>query len=320
MTSDQIPLDDLQRSIDDALRLLRREGGSALDSAGLLAEPLPSLLAQCETLCAQAPDTAPIRSIHHFACTGGTLISRCLATMPNITLLSEIDPLSRMQTATPQYPFLPTDLIYGARVALRPIDDSQTMELFDAALASLHQILSARGSYLVLRDHAHSQFCSDTAPVDRPTLRELIARSAPVLSVVTVRHPLDSWLSLKNNNWVHFTPGTLEEYSQRYLHFLSLYRGQKKVRYEDFVAAPDRVLEEICNSLDLAFVPGSEDLVQVVSISGDSGRKTGPIAPRPRRAIPDDVANEAAQSAGYAQLCDALGYDPDVAISAAGDE
>jgi hypothetical protein len=35
-------------------------------------EPLPSLLAQCEELCAQIPQPDPIRRIHQFACTGGT--------------------------------------------------------------------------------------------------------------------------------------------------------------------------------------------------------------------------------------------------------
>lgn len=313
MSRDHASLEALQRSIEEALGDLRNASGAGR-AAALPDEPLPSLLAQCEALCAEMPldgfDPAPIRTLHHFACSGGTLICKCLAAMPNVTLLSEIDPLSRMQTVKPQHPFLPTDLLYAARVARHPIDDAVTLEVFGAALTRLHEALSARGGYLVLRDHAHSQFCSDTAPAERPTLREIAARSAPVLSVITLRHPLDSWLSLNSNGWVHFRPHTLEEYARRYMRFLDHYEGQPRIRYEDFVTAPDAVLDQLCGLLELPFVPGSAELIRGIRLSGDSGRNTGRIAPRPRRALPDGLVTEAEKSASYVRLCERLGYDP----------
>ena len=36
-----------------------------------------------------------IRTIHHLACTGGTLISKCLGSMPDVALISEVNPLNR---------------------------------------------------------------------------------------------------------------------------------------------------------------------------------------------------------------------------------
>ena len=38
----------------------------------------------------------PIRVVHHWACSGGTIISRSLAQLPNVVLLSEVHPLAHL--------------------------------------------------------------------------------------------------------------------------------------------------------------------------------------------------------------------------------
>lgn len=300
--------DDLQASLNEALAMLRDYARDQPMTAADLV-PLPSLLAQCEALCAAAPVPQNVRSVHHFACSGGTLISRCLAAMPNVTLLSEIDPLSQMQIRqVNKRMFLPTDLIYGAGVALRPVDSDTTVAMFTAALGELHKALTAQGRYLVLRDHAHSQFCSDTALPQRPTLHEMLEKAGPVLSVVTVRHPLDCYLSLIKNGWTNFTPFTLDEYASRHLDFLDRHRGLPLFRYEDFVADPNGVLKQICTALALPYLPDAESVISVVTISGDSGRSSTLIEARARRPVPDEIEAEIDRSPRYAALCTRLGY------------
>ncbi len=306
--NDVLTPQDLQASLDEALAMLR---DYARDCPAPLSDlaPLPSLLAQCEALCAAAPPPAKVRSIHHLACSGGTLISKCLASMPNVTVLSEIDPLSQMQIGQQaKRLFLPTDLIYGARVALRPIDPDTAVAMFRSALAELHRALSDTGRHLLLRGHAHSQFCSDTAPPDRPTLHDILAEAGPVLSVVTVRHPLDCYLSLIKNGWKTFTPFTLEGYARRHMAFLDRHRGLPLFRYEEFVEDPDGQLERMCAVLDLPFMPGTESVISVVAISGDSGRSSAQIAHRARRAVSDEIETEIDKSPDYAALCTRLGY------------
>lgn len=271
--------------------------------------PLATLIAQCEALCTPAPPAPKIRSIHHFACSGGTLISRCIAAMPNVTLLSEVDPLSQMQIHQPgKRLFLPTDLIYGASVSLRPVGRETVAAMFTAALAELHKALALQGRYLVLRDHAHSQFCSDTAPPDRATLHELLTRTGPVLSVVTVRHPLDCFLSLLANGWVTFTPGTLDDYARRHLNFLDRHRGLPLFRYEDFVADTEGELQRICSVLELPYLPDASSLLSVVSLSGDSGRSSAQVTARPRREVPLELDAVLEKSPCYIELCARLGY------------
>src|SRR5690606_17159391 len=125
----------------------------------------------------------------HFACTGGTLISKCLAAMPNVQLLSEIDPLSSMH-APGVATFAPTDLILRLNQSTRGIGQDTLVEIFQAWLRIVVADCDRRGLRLILRDHSHSHFCIGDKIPDRPTLRELALDVGPVLSAVTVRHPM----------------------------------------------------------------------------------------------------------------------------------
>lgn len=299
---------DLLRTLENTEDLIKDYAGEATDLLSL-----PSLLQQCEALAAQKPE--PIRSIHHFACSGGTLISKLLATMPNVTLLSEIDPLSPDQMvlgALTAPRFQPTDVLYAARFATRPIDPDAIAVVFKASVKALHSEVCARGGSLVLRDHAHSQFCSHTQSDQRPTLRKLLQDIGDVKSVTTVRHPLDSFLSLSGNGWHHFLPFTLEEYAKRYETFLSHYSDVPTFRYEDFIAAPEQVLQQICETLDLPFEGGTEIFLPLLNMSGDSGRSSDKIEVRPRRDVPENIRRQAENCPAYERLCAALGYSPSV--------
>ena len=129
-------------------------------------------------------------------------------------------------------------------------------------------------------------------------------------SVVTVRHPLDSFLSLSANKWLHFSPATLEEYCQRYALFLKAYRDQPLFRYEDFLEDAPGVLQNILDALALEPAPDFSQLRPLFHFSGDSGRNTPRIEPRPRRDIPDALQHDKDTSPAYAELCQTLGYDP----------
>ena len=47
-----------------------------------------------------------LRSIHHLACTEGTLISKCIASMPDVALISEVNPMNRFCRFLPNNPCL----------------------------------------------------------------------------------------------------------------------------------------------------------------------------------------------------------------------
>ncbi|OED45829.1 hypothetical protein AB838_22170 [Rhodobacteraceae bacterium (ex Bugula neritina AB1)] len=269
------------------------------------------LLAECRAAAAQ-PARPVLRSLHHFACTGGTLFAKSIAALPCVRLLSEADPFSPLGY---QGAFAPRDLISLAKAGSSPPGQAVLARIFQAGLAALAAETRSEGGDLVLRDHSHSHFCTTDACgsglPQRPSMKELLQADYHLLSLVTVRHPLDSWLSLLRQSWVHFTPGTLEEYARRYHLFLDHYADTPILQYEAFTAAPEAGMAQICQVLELSGSAGFQERMAAQSLSGDSGRSGTSIAARPRRAVPETVAAELQTAPSYGRLCARLGYDPD---------
>ncbi len=254
---------------------------------------------------AAAPPPAPVRTLHHFACTGGTLVAKCVAALPSVQLLSEVDPLSRY---APPGDFTPTDMVLLLRRSSQGVSDELLAELFAAQLRVLHADAARRGLHLVLRDHAHSQFCHGRLVEPRPTLRELVPAGLPLRSLVTVRHPLDSFVSLARAGWLHFEPRSVDAYCRRYHAFLDRHAGLPVLRYEDFVSAPQPAMQALCRALALDFDPRFAERFGQFRLSGDSGRSGETIAPRPSHPEAVALEAEAARSEAFRQLVQRLGY------------
>lgn len=304
----------LSKSVQDALDLLHDRDFLAVPSVA--SEPLPSLLEQCQILLSEITQPKPFRTVHHFACTGGTLISKAIAALPNTILLSEIDPLSQLNVKDRNelVPFTPTDILSGLNYSLRPIDQQTYIETFCAGINVLKENLDRQGYSLVIRDHAHSQFCTNTFSDNRPTLFEMLRTQGSILGLVTVRHPLDSYLSLLKNQWLHFNPSTLEDYAKRYHQFLDKHAHLPIVKYEHFVLEAQSTITEIAQILDLTRSEFVLDFVQIMQLSGDSGRKSDAIAPRSRGEIPLDTKLFDGPQENYERLCVRLGYNPDYGV------
>lgn len=270
----------------------------------------PNILEQCISLCneAQGTQVEPIRTVHHFACTGGTLISKCIASMPNIQLLSEVDPLSCFGDNDSNPKFAPSDIATLMRQSTHGASSELIGELFLNNLQIIHLKSVSTGLRLVLRDHAHSHYCAGDDVPSRATLRNLISSKFATLSVVTVRDPIDSYLSLKNNNWVTFQPANFDEYCLRYLQFLNDYDGVEIIRYEDFIEDPAKVMNELCEILKIPFNKYFQDTFSVHKITGDSGRSSSIIQARDRRPIDMQTLIELENSTKYRNLCSLLGY------------
>lgn len=299
--------------LEDALDLLRdivpAEAPATADGS-----TREALLQQCLAMCQQASaaDREPVRTLHHFACTGGTLIGKCVAAMPNVQLLSEIDPLSTMRWDPGRPQFAPTDAILQMRQSTRGASEALLLRMFADNLRLIHEDCRGNGQRLVLRDHAHSHFCVGSRVPDRPTLREMVPPDLGLLSVVTVRHPLDSYAALTANGWVGHSPATLDEYCRRYAMFLDRHAGVQVIKYEDFVERPPHAMRQICAALALPFAEHFLDVFDVFHLTGDSGRGGARIEARPRRALPEALRAELAEATAYEALCARLGYAADI--------
>lgn len=251
----------------------------------------------------------PVRIIQQLSCTGGTLISKCLASLPNVALLSEVNPLSKLMTkGHPR--FSPTDMTYLAVHGRFPLIDELSEKIFKAEINAISEHARLLGQHLVIRDHSHSDFLVGESACERGTVRRLLEEDHKLLSLVYVRHPVDSYLSLINNGWVHYTPDTFDEYCKRCTLFIECNEDSALYRYEDFVKDPHTQLGLICKSLQLPYGEDFNHIFDANVLSGDSGRSSNTIQTRERREYDSEFRTEALKSNTYLKLCDILDYDP----------
>jgi len=246
-----------------------------------------------------------LRIIHHLACSGGTVISKCLAAMPHVALISEVNPLNRFGSD-----FEPTNPLLQLERSYQKLSIQDIVEDFTRQVAHANRICLRDDVDLVIRDHSHTDFCMGTAPAATCPITDYLSSDYELLSVVTVRHPLDSYLGILAQGWEkQFSPSNLDEYSRRYQAFLDRYASLPMLRYEDFCTQPETFMENLCNILEIGYSGGFLRRFGKIALSGDSGRAgILTIEPRPRREVPEQVQSEIESSILFSSLLDRLGY------------
>lgn len=253
------------------------------------------------------------KTIHHQACTGGTLISKTIAAMHKVRLLSEVNPNGPF---TGPIQFDPTGLVSQYCKRYGRNTEEFRFNYFSDQLDLLYKDCSKLSSHLVLRDHCHNEYMSQDYHENRTPLLGVLKfygmRNSEALidikSVVTVRHPLDSYLSCLKKGWVEKIGRSLDVYSQRYIKFIEDYDGAPLFKYEDFCLAPAIELEKISTALDLPFDSSFEERFYKIRLTGDSGRTSEKIELKSRREVADDVRDSALSSSSFQELCNRLGY------------
>lgn len=249
--------------------------------------PLSEMVDACLAVCEEwAPrPTEPVRTIHHLSCAGGTLFTKCIAAMPNVLVLNEVDPLSPLSSRHGGKPtFTPTDMVALLRQGDTTIPDDVLVRLFVHQIGFILEQQHTIGRTLVLRDHSNSMFLFGKDVPKRLTVREMLTEHFEVFSVVTLRDPVDSYLSMKHLNWhTHFSPSSFDEYCKRYLQFLNRHQGINVASFTALTENPVATMKEICRTLDLEFNGDFLNAFGVFKFSGDSGRTDSQkIGPRRR--------------------------------------
>ena len=272
-------------------------------------EPGLDVLSEClEILNAIEPTVPePLRIIHHLSCVGGTVVTKCIASMANVLILNELDfhsPLTAIAQGKPT--FTPTDIVSLLKQGDANIGDELLTQLLVENLATVIANQQLIGRSVVLREHSHGHFLvGPSAHPDKGTL-SLIADKVQTLSLVTVRDPAESFLSMKKAGWhTHFTPSEFHEYAGRYHAFLDAHEGAPIVKYEDFVEAPQKTMKQICDHLNLAYYDAFLEVFNSFEFSGDSGRGGKVLQRFSKR----EEADQFRQHTSYRDLADRLGYD-----------
>jgi hypothetical protein len=267
-----------------------------------------SLLDKCEQVNTGYKKTKPvIRVIHHLACSGGTLISKCISAMPNVYLLSEAHPFSDLHLGVGKPKFLPSDISSLSRHAEMPHQQELARKTFLESIKIAEQHLTNMGSYLVIRDHTHSDYHVGETERSQSAIVDVLQSHYNVSSLLTIRDPIDSYAALVKNKWLNFSPRTFDEYCRRYNVMLNHFEHANIVRFEDFVADPRGKMQKICEFLSIPYSELFEDIFGVFRVTGDSGRSSDIIGSRERIA-PEDVLLQCKNSKEYQKICDAGWY------------
>lgn len=245
--------------------------------------------------------------IHHLACTGGSLISKIIRDNFNCILVSEINPGYAFGT----YSFTPHNLLsqfsYSSKKPLKTF--RKAIEIYNSCIDFCLRNIE-ENQFLVIRDWSEGDFYVDKILPHNCSSREWIdAKKYSINSIVTVRHPIESFISKVKNNWENIdNKNALEIYCRRYLDFLNHYEGSEIIYYEN-----------ICSNYESEFIKISKIWGQKIKkvklpsskkISGDSGRSSLKISLRPSKNINKEIKNQMKDSISYINLCNKLGYNP----------
>lgn len=191
-----------------------------------------------------------LRILHQMARTGGTVICRCLASMEDVVLLSEIHPqgirmFNPLQQAQEWYGLLQADELQAAK---------NGEFTFESAISLIAGRCEQLGKILLIRDWSHLDFIGIpfTQAGYRPRLAEILADRFDMLRLATVRHPLDQWLSLTRNP-LFASQLAVGKYLKGTRRFAEMAHVTGFVRYEDFTENTDQALVAMCNALDVPF-------------------------------------------------------------------
>ncbi len=261
-----------------------------------------------------------IRVLQHLARSGGTLISRCLGCMRGVMLFSEVHPdTMRFISAVRQAIDWHGLVSEGEAKQWKMKGDALFAQLFVLGNYRAQQ----KGSVLLLRDWSHIDYHG--LPYQRPTMRprivEALSGQFEVVRTATVRHPIDTYLSLMNLPIMQTgldgrsVPMPIGTYLDGCLEFAQEAARVGFVRYEDFTRAPDEHLKLLCERLEMEFDPTYvERWSGFEHITGDTtGTRGGrqEIRALQRRNNDPGLVAKFRSFESYAKIKEILGYEED---------
>ncbi len=247
---------------------------------------------------------------------GGTAISKCLASMSEIILLSEIHP----RGTNIINPLVQAHDWHGLLTSsdLRYLKDEKTISFQDTIVLIARRCVEQRKT-LIIRDWAHLDFTAIpflSVPTYKLTLADMLAKRFEVTHTATVRHPIDQWLSLRDHlrqsQSMQGKSLTLDTFLMGYLKFAEESVRIGFTRYEDFVRSPDSQLRILCERLAISFDTHYKGRWYTYpKITGDTGETRGgaEIAQLPRRKVEPNVLDAFARNSNYNCALELLGYD-----------
>jgi predicted O-linked N-acetylglucosamine transferase (SPINDLY family) len=261
----------------------------------------------------QEPQKPVIRVFHNMARSGGTLVCKCIGSINETVLLSEIHPKGHKH-------FNPIQQARQWHDLLHPVDldllNRKKNVKFAQAIKLIYSRASEISQKLVIRDWAHLDFIGVPfleKPEYKMGLLDELRPHFDFKQIALVRHPVDQWLSLSKLQ-VMKNHLDIDHYLKGYLEFTKQAAEIGYIRYEDFTADPLWQMKILCEKLQLDF---DQDFINkwydYEKITGDTGKqsrgsKLRQIKSLPRQPVPSELLEKFRANEDYWQALKILNY------------
>lgn len=240
-----------------------------------------------------------------FARSGGTVLNQCLGCLPNVVILSEVNPLGGGSGKTPvSYQTVKEQAKNWYQIELESDD-------FIENILELEKICANKGQYLIVRDWTFVNFTSlinnNWNPPNMLLTIETLERKCDLIPFAFVRDSIDVWISRGTPN--------AKDFFDSYIRYIQAIAGKNipVFKYEDFCINPDKVIREVCEITGLKYSNSYEQYTKYDRVNGDiqilsRGREQGAIKLLPRKLIAKEKIIELNQCTQMIKANSLLGY------------
>ncbi len=242
-----------------------------------------------------------------FARSGGTVLNQCLGSLPNVVILSEVNPLGGGGGRGPVWFQTVKDQAKEWYQIDLESDD------FIEGILELEQICEDSGRHLVVRDWTFINFVpyenNGWNPPNRLLTLEELEKRCEVIPFAFVRDSIDVWISRGKP--------PAEDFFRHYLCYVEAILEKKITlfKYENFCRKPSTIIRNICEYSHLEYSASYKNYASFHKVNGDvqipggsRGAKQRRIKLLSRQQVPEDKINEVNQNADMARANSLLGY------------
>ncbi len=243
-----------------------------------------------------------------FARSGGTLLNKCIGSLPDTVVLSEVNPLGGGWGENGADSFSTVRAQAKNWYNL----DIKSDEFADGII-ELYEICKDTNKRLVVRDWTFVNFvpCEENqwSPPNRFLTLDSLKDNCAVIPFAFIRNAIDVWISRG------MPP--VNDFFMHYLNYVERLTRENicYFRYEDFCANPQGRLKEICEYANLPYRDVTNIYQAFSKVNGDvqnksasRGIKQNKIAPLPRKYIPWQKIREIEESSLVRRCNELVGY------------
>jgi len=240
-----------------------------------------------------------------FARSGGTVLNQCLGCLPNVLILSEVNPLCGGWCKR-----VPCSLTTVRAQAKHWYQIELHSDGFAESVLELEKLCNQTGKHLIVRDWPFVNFVpheyNSWTPPNRLLTLEALEGKCTLSPFAFVRDSIDVWIS-------RGVP--VQDFFGPYLRYIRAIQDMPIFKYEDFCRDPAAIIQQICALTGLEYSDDWQNYASFQNVSGDvqatrgsRGIRQGKIGPLPRRRKPRRQIAEVNQCKEMIEANRLLGY------------